>query len=100
MTIKTKTKTYFSTHQLDKPKMYFLYILNYNNIPWDFCMKMMVDIFHKDVEEASAITDEILSNGECLCGVYIFEIAESKANIVEELAKKEKFSMQCLLEEV
>ena len=51
-------------------------------------------------ERASAITDEIQTNGEAICGGYTLEIAESKATLIEELAKKENFVLQCLVEEV
>lgn len=99
MPIEVKNKPNFFT-QLDKPKIYLVYIIYDKYVSWDFCMRIMIDIFHKSYEEADAITHEILTNGEGLCGAYMFEIAETKAKYVEELAKKENFSMQCLLEEV
>ena len=70
------------------------------HISWDFSMRMMTKIFHKSVEEADAITNEILTNGEGLCGVYMLEMAETKAKIIEQQAKDEGLSLRCLLEEV
>ena len=80
--------------------MYFVYIINEKYISWEFCMRVIMGIFYKSEEEALAITEEILSEGEGLCGVYNFEIAESKAKSIEHQAKQEGMSMRCLLEEV
>jgi len=97
MAIKIRTNFF---PPLDKPKMYFVYILNDNYISWEFCMKTLKDVFHKNEEEATALTDEILNYGEAICGVYLFDVAETKAEIVEEQAKKKGLSMMCLVEEV
>ena len=59
-----------------------------------------MNVFHKSLEEAEAIADEIVTHGEGFCGGYPLEIAETKAELVEELAKKEGFSLSCLIEEV
>ncbi|MEA1918575.1 MAG: ATP-dependent Clp protease adaptor ClpS [Campylobacterota bacterium] len=97
MAIKVQTNFF---PQLNKPKVYLVYILNDGYISWEFCMRVMKDIFYMNEKRALAITKEILTNGEGLCGAYLFEIAQSKAEIVESLAKEENFSMQCLVEEV
>lgn len=83
-----------------KPKMYLLYIVYDKHISWDFCMRILMNIFHKNIEDAHNIANDILTNGEGLCGVFHFEIAETKAETVEEQAKKEGFSLQCYIEEV
>lgn len=98
ITIKTNRPNFFS--QLDKPKLYFVYILYEKHISWDFSIRILMSVFHKSREKAEAITHEILTNGEGLCGVYMFEIAETKAKIVEKQAKDEGLSMSCLIEEV
>lgn len=97
MAIKIRTNFF---PPLDKPKMYFVYILYDKHISWNFSMRILMRVFHKNRETAEAITDEILTEGEGLCGVYMFDIAETKAKLVEEQAKKEGLSMWCLIEEV
>ncbi len=92
------TTNYFAP--VDKPKTYLVYILYDKYVPWKFCMQMLIEVFHRRYEEAEMITNEILTSGEGLCGAYIYEIAENKARYVEELAKKEGYSLQCLVEEV
>ena len=86
--------------QLNKPKMYFVYIIYDKFVSWEFCVRVLIDTFKKDRQTAEAIAHEIVSEGEGLCGVYMREIAETKAEIIEELAKKEGFSLSCLVEEV
>jgi len=60
----------------------------------------LTTVFYKSEEDALLLADEIIGNGEALCGVYMYDIAETKASIVEEIAKKEGFSLWCLVEEV
>lgn len=86
--------------QLDKPKMYLVSILSDNSVSWEFCMTILTDIFYKSDEEAYALTQDIQTNGEAFCGVYIFEIAETKAATVEKLAHNKRFSINCMLEEL
>ena len=97
MAIKIRTNFF---PPLDKQKMYFVSILYDKYISWDFSMRTLMGVFHKTREEAEAITNNILTDGEGLCGVYMFEIAESKAKLVEQQAKDEGLSMWCLIEEV
>lgn len=100
MAITIKTNFYSPLAKVDKPKMYLVYMLYDKHISWDFSMRMMTKIFHKSLEEADAITNEILTNGEGLCGVYMLEMAETKAKIIEQQAKDEGLSLRCLIEEV
>jgi len=81
-------------------KMYFVSILYDKYVSWEFCVYILMEVFHKDLEQAKAITDVILSDGEAICGIYTFEIADTKATIVENKANKEGFSLRCLIEEV
>jgi len=97
MAIKVQTN-YFAP--IDKPKVYLVYILYEKHISWEFSMRVMMEVFHKTREQAELITNDILTDGEGLCGAYMYEIAESKAEIVEKMAKDENLSMRCLVEEV
>lgn len=85
--------------QFDKPKMYLVSIVYDKYVSWEFCVRMLLTVFHKNREDAEAIAYEIVTNGEGFCGGYILEIAETKAQAVEEQAEKEGFSLFCLVEE-
>ena len=54
--------------QVDTPKMYLVSILNDKYVSWEFCMRMLMEVFHKDLEDAKAIAHEIVTNGEGFCG--------------------------------
>lgn len=97
MRVKAKSPTLI---KFNEPKIYLVSIIGEKYVPWDFSMRMLTNVFHKTQQEAKAIADEIQLNGEGICGAYIYEIAETKAVIVERQANKERFSLQCLLEEV
>ncbi len=86
--------------KFDKPTMYFVSILNDDHVSWEFCMRVLTDVFHKNDEDADAIAQEIVTNGEGFCGGSMLEIAETKAELVETQAKKEGFTLNCLIEEV
>lgn len=85
--------------QLDEPKMYLVYMLNDDYTSWDFCLRIITSVFHKTLEEANNITKDIHTKGKGLCGIYTYEIAETKAKTVEHQARREGFPMRCSVEE-
>ena len=85
--------------QVDTPKIYLVSILYDKYVSWEFCMRILMDVFHKNLEDAEVIAHEIVTNGEGFCGGYMLEIAETKAELVEKQAKKEGYSLWCLIEE-
>ena len=85
--------------RVDEPKMYLVYMLNDDYTTWDFCLRIIMDVFHKSLEEADKITFEIDTKGKGLCGSYTYEVAETKAFRVEAEAREEGFPMKCSLEE-
>ncbi|OYZ47402.1 MAG: hypothetical protein B7Y13_10085 [Sulfurovum sp. 24-42-9] len=98
VTIRTHRTNFFP--QLGKPKLYLVSMHYDKYISWEFSVRVLMEVFHKSREQAEAITNDILTEGEGICGAYMFEIAESKAKIVEDQAKKEGFSLWFLIEEV
>ncbi|PHR55450.1 MAG: ATP-dependent Clp protease adaptor ClpS [Arcobacter sp.] len=86
-------------NQLDEPKRYIVFMLNDDYTSWDFCLRIISSVFHKTIEEADAITNEIHTKGRGFCGIYPYEIAETKARAVEQQAREEGFPMKCAIEE-
>jgi len=97
MTVKTKLQ---ERAKRSVPGVYILSIIGEKYIPWDFSMRILIEVFYKTQEEAAAIAEDIQRDGEGICGAFIYEIAETKATIVEQEAKRAGFALQCLLEEV
>lgn len=86
-------------NELRSPKRYIVFMLNDDYTSWEFCLRIITSVFHKTLEEADAITKEIHTKGKGLCGIYTYEIAETKASIVASQARKEGFPMKCSVEE-
>lgn len=82
-----------------EPKQFAVFMLNDDYTTWEFCIRIICTVFHRSVPEADAITRDIHTKGKGLCGVYSYEIAETKAAHVQEQARKEGFPMRCSVEE-
>ncbi len=96
LAIKVETST---INELREPKMYLVYMLNDDYTTWDFCLRIITGVFHKTLEEADNITQDIHTKGKGLCGIYSYEIAETKADAVQRQAREEGFPMRCSIEE-
>ena len=84
---------------LGEPKSYMVYMLNDDYTSWEFCLHIITTVFHKSLDEANKITHEIHTKGRGLCGIYSYEIAETKAFIVQSQARKAGFPMKCDIQE-
>jgi len=82
-----------------EPKQFAVFMLNDDYTTWEFCVRIICTVFHKNVLEADAITHDIHTKGKGLCGFYPYEIAETKASLVQQRARKEGFPMRCSVEE-
>lgn len=82
-----------------EPKKFAVFMLNDDYTTWEFCIRIINAVFQKTVQEADAITRDIHTKGKGLCGIYSYEIAETKADIVQQQARKEGFPMRCSVEE-
>lgn len=81
-----------------KPSMYKVILLNDDYTPMEFVVFILEQIFTKSREEATHIMLQVHQKGMGVCGVFTYEIAETKVNRVMELARKEQHPLQCQLE--
>lgn len=88
---KTKPKT-------KKPSMYKVLMLNDDYTPMDFVVHVLQKFFKKPESEAMKIMLQVHQQGAGVCGVFSFEIAESKVHQVVEYARKHEHPLQCTLE--
>lgn len=84
-----------SIEKLQRPKRFAVEFLNDDFTTIDFVIEMLMKVFGKSREEAIQITMEIHKNGRAGVGEYTFEVAESKAMIVNQSAKAEQFPLTC-----
>lgn len=81
-----------------EPDQFAVFMLNDDYTSWEFCIRIINSVFHRTVPEADAITRDIHHKGKGLCGIYTYEIAETKAFLVKDEARKEGFPMCCSIE--
>lgn len=85
---------------IQEPKLYKVIMHNDNVTTMDFVVQILVDVFHKSVEDASEIMMKIHTQGQEICGIYPREIAEFRIFRVLHLAKNAHFPLLCTMEEV
>jgi ATP-dependent Clp protease adaptor protein ClpS len=81
-----------------KPSMFRVLILNDDYTPMEFVVFILMGIFSKTQEEATKIMLNVHQNGMGTCGVYTYEIAETKVAQVMDAAKRDQHPLQCRLE--
>jgi len=81
------------------PKKYKVFILNDDYTSMDFVIEILMSIFHKSYEQAENIMLEVHKKDRGLCGVYTYEIAETKVVQVIKKAKDNGFPLKATLEE-
>lgn len=81
-----------------KPAMYKVLMLNDDYTPMEFVVDVLERFFSKSVEEATRIMWHVHRRGVGICGVYTYEIAETKVNLVMDFAQQHGHPLQCTLE--
>ena len=85
--------------ELTYPKKYKVYLLNDDYTTMDFVVDILMTVFHKSYEEAQNIMLEVHKKDRGLCGVYTYEIAETKVMQVISKAKENGFPLKATMEE-
>jgi ATP-dependent Clp protease adaptor protein ClpS len=81
-----------------KPSMYKVLLLNDDYTPMEFVIYILERFFNKATEEATKVMLHVHQRGVGICGVYPYEIAESKVTEVIDFARKHEHPLQCTLE--
>ncbi len=89
----TRTRT-----QTKRPNMYRVLLLNDDYTPMEFVITILQSFFNKNSEEATQIMLHVHHNGVGECGVYTYEIAETKVAQVMDHARKNQHPLQCIME--
>lgn len=89
-----------NSQDIQEPKLYKVIMHNDNITTMDFVVQILVDVFHKSVEDASEIMMKIHTQGKEICGIYPREIAEFRIFRTFQLAKNAHFPLMCTMEEV
>ena len=81
-----------------KPSMYKVVLLNDDYTPMEFVVLVLERFFAKNNNEATQIMYHVHKKGIGVCGIYPYEVAETKVVQVMEYAKKHQHPLQCTLE--
>lgn len=81
-----------------KPSLYRVLILNDDYTPMDFVVHVLERFFQKDQEAATRIMLHVHNHGVGECGIYTFEVAETKVSQVMDFARQHQHPLQCVME--
>ena len=81
-----------------KPSMYKVLLLNDDYTPMDFVVHILQRFFKLTVEQATQVMLHVHQRGVGICGIYTYEIAETKVNQVMTFAKEHEHPLQCTME--
>jgi ATP-dependent Clp protease adaptor protein ClpS len=81
-----------------KPSLYKVLMLNDDYTPMQFVVHVLERFFGKSQQEATQIMLHVHRRGVGVCGVYTFEVAETKVNQVIDYARRHQHPLQCTLE--
>lgn len=91
--IATRTRT-----KAKKPSMYKVLLLNDDYTPMEFVVMVLQRFFNMDIEQATQVMLHVHQQGVGICGVFTYEVAETKVNQVMDSARQNQHPLQCTLE--
>ena len=81
-----------------RPSLYKVLLLNDDYTPQEFVVWLLQAVFKRDAEESLRIMMHVHQNGVGVCGVYTYEVAETKVAQVMELSRRNQHPLQCTME--
>ncbi len=91
--VATRTRT-----KPKKPSQYKVLMLNDDYTPMEFVVMVLKRFFSMDMDEATRVMLHVHQRGVGVCGIFPYEIAETKVNQVMDLAREQQHPLQCTLE--
>lgn len=91
--VATRTKT-----RTKKPNLYRVLLLNDDFTPMEFVVHVLERFFSKSREQATQIMLHVHQHGVGECGVFTYEVAETKVTQVMDFARKHQHPLQCVME--
>ncbi len=81
-----------------KPPLYKVLLLNDDFTPMEFVVYVLERFFHKNRQEATTIMLHVHRRGVGICGIFTYEVAETKVNQVVDHARQNQHPLQCTME--
>ncbi len=86
--------------KLKSPKEYKVVLINDDYTPMEFVIQVLMTFFTMDHAKATRVMMAVHTRGKGICGIYSYEIAETKVDQVNEYAKINQHPLLCTMEEV
>ena len=87
-----------SEKKVKEPSMYRVLLHNDDYTTMEFVVDILMHIFRKTIEDATRIMLNVHQEGIGICGVYTYEVAETKVDTVHKLARDHGFPLKCSME--
>jgi ATP-dependent Clp protease adaptor protein ClpS len=84
--------------QAKRPNLYRVLLLNDDYTPMEFVVHVLERFFNKSREDATRIMLHVHNHGVGECGVFTYEVAETKVTQVMDFARKHQHPLQCVME--
>jgi len=84
--------------QTKRPSLYRVLLLNDDYTPMEFVIMVLEEVFNKSREDATRIMLHVHHQGVGECGVYPYEVAETKVTRVMDAARRNQHPLQCVME--
>ena len=91
--VATKTRTRTKT-----PSPYKVLMLNDDYTPMEFVVLCLQRFFRMDIEDATRVMLHVHQRGVGVCGIFSYEVAETKVAQVIDYARENQHPLQCTLE--
>ena len=85
--------------EIKEPSMYKVLLHNDDYTSMEFVVEILLSIFNKSIEDATITMLKVHREGIGICGVYTYEVAETKVNAVHVLAREREFPLKCTMEQ-
>jgi ATP-dependent Clp protease adaptor protein ClpS len=85
--------------QLKRPSMFKVVILNDDYTPMDFVVEVLSKFFGMGIEKATTVMLQVHTQGKGVCGIYTYDIAETKVSQVNGYSRQQEHPLLCRMEE-
>ncbi|NDV27222.1 ATP-dependent Clp protease adapter ClpS [Desulfovibrio sp. JC010] len=86
--------------ELKEPRKFRVLLHNDDYTSMEFVVAILMQVFRKTEEESTKIMLQVHNKGVGVCGVYTAEVAETRVEMVKQLAQQAGYPLKCTIEEV
>jgi ATP-dependent Clp protease adaptor protein ClpS len=84
--------------EIKKPNLYKVVLMNDDFTPMDFVVGVLIKFFHLLPERAAQIMLQVHYEGKGICGIYTYDVAETKVAQVNNYARSSEYPLLCSME--